>query len=83
MRMIDDWRLWWRRWTTWLAAIAGGIAAAVVASPSLLLGLVGYVPEDWRGPAAAGVGALVFIAPILLNNLKQEKLDAHRTDGQP
>lgn len=78
MKLIHDWRLWWRRWTTWLAALAGGLAASIVASPSLLLGLVAFAPEHLRGALAAIVGLLVFAAPVLIANLKQDKLDDHR-----
>lgn len=78
VKLIDDWRLWWRRWSTWLAAVAAGIAAAVMASPSLLIGLVGFFPVEWRPFLAGATFAVVFIVPVLVTNLKQQKLEDKR-----
>lgn len=81
-RLIADARLWWRRWSTWLAAVAGGIAAALVASPTMLIGLVQFFPASSRPFLAGAVFAIVFIVPVLITNLKQPKLERHR-DGPP
>lgn len=78
MKFVDDARLWWRKWSTWLAAGAGAVAATVTANPSLLLGLIAYVPANARGVAAGAIGVLVFVVPVLLTHIKQERLDAKR-----
>lgn len=78
VKLIADWRLWWRRWSTWLAAVAAGIATAMVASPSMLLGLVGFFPAEWRPFLAGATFAIVFIVPVLVTNLKQKKLEEKR-----
>lgn len=80
MKLIAEWRLWWRRWSTWLAAAAAGIATAMVASPALLVGLVGFFPAAWRPFLAGATFAVVFIVPVLVAQLKQKKL-AEKRDG--
>ena len=84
MRMIDGWRqLWWRKWSTWLAA-AAGLATYISTSPAssyLVIGLIAYIPANVRGFAAGAIAVLVFVVPTLVANLKQDKLDADRTDG--
>jgi type VI protein secretion system component VasK len=81
MKFVNDARLWWRRWSTWLAAFAGAVAAAMVAAPGLLVGLVGFFPGEWRPFLAGAVFVLVFIVPVLVTHLKQPKLEKLR-DGQ-
>lgn len=81
MKFVNDARLWWRRWSTWLAAVAAAGAAAITAAPTLLLGLLVYVPAGWRGVLAGAIGALVFIVPVLVTHLKQPKLERLR-DGE-
>lgn len=81
MQFIDEARHWWRRWSTWLAAVAAAVAAAITAAPTLLLGLMVYVPAGWRGVLAGAIGALVFIVPVLITHLKQPKLERLR-DGE-
>ena len=81
MKLIASWRLWWRRWSTWLAALAAGIASAIVASPGLLVSLVGFVPADWRPFLAGATFVIVFVVPVLIAQLKQHKLE-ERADGK-
>jgi hypothetical protein len=78
MQFINGARLWWRRWSTWLAAVAAGIATAIVASPGLLVGLVGFFPAAWRPFLAGATFAVVFIVPVLVTQLKQPKLEEKR-----
>ena len=78
MKLIASWRLWWRRWSTWLAALAAGIASAIVASPGLLVGLVGFFPAAWRPFLAGATFAVVFIVPVLVTHLKQPRLEDPR-----
>lgn len=77
-RLVPGWQLWWRKWSTWLAAVAAGIAASMVAAPSLVLGFIAFIPEDWRGFAAGATFILVFVVPVLIANLRQKNLDARR-----
>lgn len=83
MKFVNDARLWWRRWSTWLAAFAAAVAAGMVASPSLLVGLVAFVPGEWRPFLAGAVFVLVFIVPVLVTHLKQPKLEEMRDAKAP
>ena len=65
MKLIDSYRSWYRMWSIQLAALAGVIAAAIMANPSLLLGLVAYIPEQWRGLAAILTGLMTFVLPAV------------------
>jgi hypothetical protein len=70
-RFIDDLGQAWRFWSVRLAALAGALAAAIVADPHILVKLVDHLPEDWR-PTFAGIAAfLVFIIPTLTRVTKQ------------
>jgi hypothetical protein len=48
LKPVAHWRLWWRRWSTWLAAIYAAATAAVFANPGLLMGLIGFFPANAR-----------------------------------
>ena len=74
MRFIAHWRLWWRRWSTWLAGLFAAATAAIVAYPSLLLGLMSFFPDDYRGFFAGAVFVIVFAVPVLVGQLSQKKL---------
>lgn len=71
MHLVDDARQAWRWWSVHMAAIAGLIAASLVAQPQILTGLVAYVPEAWRPAAASVAGIMVFAAPTLVRLIKQ------------
>lgn len=79
--LIDDWRNWWRRWSTWLAAAAGAGVTVVLSDPSMLLGIVAFLPEHHRLPAALGVGLAVWIVPVIIAHLKQRNLE--KSDANP
>jgi type VI protein secretion system component VasK len=74
MQLVAHWRLWWRRWSTWLAAAYAAVTALIFANPTLLLGLVGFFPGGVRAFAAGAVFVLVFALPVLVANLRQGKL---------
>jgi len=75
LEFIEDCaKLWWRRWSTWLAGIFAAAAASFVAYPSLLLGLVAFIPEDYRGFLVGAVFAIVLVIPVLTAAIKQPKL---------
>jgi hypothetical protein len=74
MKLVAHWRLWWRRWSTWLAGAFATVTGLVVANPGLLLGLINYVPDHARGFIAGAVAVLVFLVPVLVAHLRQPKL---------
>jgi hypothetical protein len=58
-----------------LAALAGAAAAVLAANPSLLLGLIGFLPSGpWRTVASVGVGLIVFAIPTLIRLIPQPKV---------
>jgi fructose-specific phosphotransferase system IIC component len=81
MALITDARLWWRRWSTWLAVTAGAIAGTITENPSLFIGMIGFFPADWRSFVAGVVAVLVAGVPVLVTHLKQPKLERLR-DGE-
>lgn len=72
--LVTHWRLWWRRWSTWLAGLFALATGTVTANPGVLLGFVGYFPAEYRTHLAFGVAFMVFVAPVLIAHLKQPKL---------
>jgi len=81
IKLIDECRQWWKLWSIWLAGVAASIAAAIVASPQLLLGLLAFVPEGWRWLAAVGTFVVVFVLPTIARLAQQPKLQ-EKSDGQ-
>lgn len=80
IQLVAHWRLWWRRWSTWLASIPALIAGYLTAYPNELRGLVAYVPDEWRPVASILVSLLVFAVPVIVANLRQAKLVEARND---
>lgn len=74
MKFIENCSHWWKLWSIQLAALFGVLAAAIVASPSLVLGLIALVPERWRWLAAIITGMAAFILPTLARLVQQPKL---------
>lgn len=82
MKLIAECRHWWTLWSVRLAALAGVLAASIMASPQLLLGLIAFVPEGWRTPAAILTGVVTFIIPTLVRVAQQPKLQEKRDAEQ-
>lgn len=80
MKLVQHWRLWYRRQSTWLAGLFAAASAAFFANPGMLLGLVNFVPRDLRGFAAGVVFMLCFGIPILVNHISQPKLAEKRKE---
>jgi hypothetical protein len=76
IELVSHARLWWRRWSTWLAGIFAIITGAVTANPGLLVGLIGYFPQELRGFIAGAVAVLVFALPVIVAHVRQPKLAA-------
>lgn len=77
MKLIENWTIHLRKsWSIRLAALFAALAATIVASPGLLLGLIGFVPEEWRTIAAALTGIIAFVLPTLSRLTSQPKLEA-------
>lgn len=77
MKLIEFWTVHLKKsWSIRLAAVFGALTAALVASPQLLLGLINFVPEEWRPIAALVSGAIAFVLPALSRLISQPKLEA-------
>ncbi len=75
MQLIENWRvLWWRRWSTWLAALNGLFVGYVFSQPILVIGLIGFAPDGWLVPLAVGAAILAFGLPVLVAHISQPKL---------
>ncbi|MCT2398540.1 hypothetical protein [Novosphingobium mangrovi (ex Huang et al. 2023)] len=80
LTLVSHWRLWWRRWSTWLAAGYAAVSAVIFAHPGLFLSLLGMFPGNARYFAAGGLFVLLLIVPVLAVNVRQAKLQEKR-DG--
>lgn len=80
MKLVKHWQLWWRRASTWLAALNGLLVAHVFSQPVLVIGLLGFSPGDYLLPLAAAMGLLAFGLPVLVTSISQPKLAAKRKE---
>lgn len=77
MKMVQGWKhYWWRRFSTWLAAINGIFVGYVFSQPVLVVGLIGFAPTEWAMPLACGAGFLAFALPVLVAHIAQPKMQA-------
>ena len=74
IELVSHARLWWRRWSTWLAGVFAALVGTVLANPGLLVGLVSNLPSEWRGFAAGATAVLVFVVPVLVTHVRQPAL---------
>ena len=77
MKMVQGWKhYWWRRFSTWLAAINGIFVGYVFSQPVLVVGLIGFAPTEWAMPLAFGPGFLAVALPVLVAHVAQPKMRA-------
>lgn len=57
MKLVPDWRGWWRWHSVWLAAVIAALPSAWAAMPP---DLVSYIPADWL-PYVSGVMFVAFM----------------------
>ena len=88
LKLVSHWRLWWRRWSTWGSAFNSALVTALLAKSGVLFSFVPFlyfIPQGARGFAAGALAALlfflIFIAPVLLVNLRQPGLAEKRDAG--
>ena len=74
--LVSEWRSAWRWWSVQLAAVFGIVAGVLAANPTLLLGLLAFMPTGpLRYLAAAGVAIVVFVIPVIVRLAKQGPKD--------
>lgn len=78
MKLISEWRLWWRRWSTWLAGVNAALWASITAKSGMLLGFIPFLPPRWQWAGVALTFVITFIAPVLVAQIKQKKLEEAR-----
>jgi len=74
MRFVTHWRLWWRRWSTWLAALNSIFVGYVFSQPILVIGLIGFAPGKWQIPLAFGAAFAAFALPVIVTHIRQPAL---------
>lgn len=74
MKFVAEFRHWWKYWSVRLAILAGIVAGAMTAFPQVFLGLVAYVPVEYRPVASVFVAILVAGVPTLVRMIPQAKL---------
>lgn len=77
-RFTDDWKLAFRKWSTWFAGLNAVLWAHITATSGSLLGFVGFVPKSWQIPMAVAVFVIGWIIPVLVAHIKQQKLQERR-----
>jgi len=69
MKLVEEWRSWWRLWSVRISAVATIIWAYLLASPDVMLSVLNSLPPELRDvlPPAAPVAifALVTIARLI------------------
>jgi hypothetical protein len=78
LQLVDDWRLFWRRWSTWLSAAYAVATPLMLSNAGTLLGLLGYLPEGIKQFVAGALMVTLFAIPVLVVNLRQPKLEEAR-----
>lgn len=75
MKLTANWRVvWWRKFSTWIAALNGLFVAYVFSQPILVVGLLGFAPDGWMIPLAVGAGFFAFVLPVIVTHISQPKL---------
>lgn len=84
LRLVDNWRqMWWRRFSTYLAALNGFFVAYVFSQPILVIGLVGFVPFGvLQVVLAAALGFFAFVLPVLVAHTDQPKMREKIQQGE-
>lgn len=76
IELVEHWRFWWKRWSSWLAILNGMLVGHVFSQPILVIGLIGFSPGEYQVPLAIGAGFLAFLLPVIVANIRQPKLAA-------
>lgn len=82
MKLIAHWKMWPKRWSTWLAGLNAVFVGYVFSQPILVVGLIGFVPGRWQVPLAIIAAMLAFALPVLVAHIRQPKLAEQRATDQ-
>lgn len=83
LKLVDDWRKWYRLWSIKLNAIGAALLAAFIAYPSMMLEIWNSImPAEVKELLPAQIGLAIplalFIAAMVARVIKQEKLNGHQ-----
>lgn len=85
MKLVENARLWWRKWSTWAAALNAALWTYITGHSGLLLGFLPFVRPAWRDYALGAVFVITFVLPVLIAHVKQSRLSppCPDEDGKP
>lgn len=70
-RLTIDWPFFWRKWSSWLAAVNAAAWAYVTTHTGLLLGFIPFLSRSYQGFAAGAVFVAAVVIPILAVHIRQ------------
>jgi cobalamin synthase len=70
----NDWKLAWRKWSTWLAAGNALLWSQLTSNTGQLFGFIGQVPQRYQATATVIVFIIAWIAPVIAVHVKQQSL---------
>ena len=74
-RLVDNWCVFYKRASVWLAALVGTLTAVIIPNQGLYLTLVSYLPAGkMRVVAAIFLGFLAFAVPTITVLWKQKSV---------
>lgn len=82
MTLVENWRVWWKKWSTWLAAFNAALWTFITGHSGMLLGFMPFVRPAYRDYALGAVFAITFILPVLIAQIRQPKLSPPCPDGE-
>lgn len=78
LKLIPDWRNWWRFWSLRLGALGTALAAWLIASPEAALAAWAALPQDLKAFIPPDympfIGVGLFVLSMFARVTKQEKL---------
>jgi hypothetical protein len=60
MKLIPQWKLWWKRWSTWLLSLIAGLSLNDLTG--FMPSIQQYIPEDRYKAIMLGLSLLTFVA---------------------
>lgn len=83
IELVTDLKTASKMWSMRLNAVASAIVAYIIADPSFLFSVVGFMPEERRVVLALGIGIAIFLLVAITRLTKQEKLSGTGTEETP
>jgi len=81
LKLVDDWREWWRWASIQLGAIVAAFVGLMVADPNLVPAMVDMLPDDIRIVLAPFTSLIVFLVILGFRILCLVRKDRGPTDG--